>query len=99
MSLFHTPIPVGSSRVKGAHVTLRRLIPHRKSGDKIRIANVRTLQGRRSTDEARRWMQRVHDVLSDHDDDLYALIAEGERLFGHVSDPKIDKRARKRGAA
>jgi hypothetical protein len=84
MSLFHAPIPVGSSRVKGAHVYLRR-------AQRELIAIARTLQGRTVEANWRRW-------LLAHYERIRCSVEDGASL-PVIGEPKINKRARKRGAA
>jgi hypothetical protein len=84
MSLFSSPVTVGTSRTKGAHVYLRR-------AQRELIAIARTLQGRRVEARWHRW-------LLAHYERIRCSVEEGASL-PVISDPKLDKRARKRGAA
>jgi hypothetical protein len=95
-SLFDAPEVVGASRVKGVQSWARRVSKHRENGDKLVLAGVRTLRGRRLTDEERRELARGIDVLRDHRDDLVATVTAVERVARKHPEPRIEQRARKR---
>lgn len=81
-SLFTAPAPVGSSRVKGCHVRLREL-------RRFVLRSAKTLQARWLSEKERVWLGRAHDVATD-------LVREGDQVVTVRTDPRVDRRARKR---
>lgn len=95
-SLFDSPVTVGSSRVKGAHVILRRLPVLRGHVIKLAGASLRTLRGRGVTGFRASWLSNVHSELCEISARLSKLVADGQDIVTKYPEPRIDKRARKR---
>jgi hypothetical protein len=81
-TIFDAPTPVGSSRVKGPGVILRQL-------RRLVLRSAKTLQGRRLTENERRWSARVHESIAQ-------LIQEGDAVLPLRPDPKFERKVRKR---
>lgn len=68
--------------MKGPHVVLRQL-------RRLVVRNAKTLQGRKLTDNERRWCTRAQDTLE-------RLVQEGDQVLPVRSDPRHERRVRKR---
>lgn len=82
-TIFNAPTLVGASRVKGAHTLLRQV-------RQLALRSARALKGRVLSEGERSWLSRLYDTTRE-------LASEGERVVTSRPEPKIERRARKRG--
>ena len=82
-SIFDAPEPVAASRIKKSRAVWRALF-------RVQTMTQRALRGRRLSDRERAWHQTVEVGLQ-------ALIDLGDRELPVYSEPRLERRARKRG--